>query len=309
MSFTARIKDEICMNVLSKEENICMLCGFVRNSYLVEDNKLSFYQENPKVIRKIYSLFREIYDISGDITQSKNNSFGKKTFYNLKISGDYDALLVDLFVLDNDGEKVLDIPEYFLDSDDFKRAYIRGAFLASGSVNDPKKSRYHLEFLVDFKKEASFLKDLLEYFGIRAKLIVRDKGYMTYIKEAEKIGDFLRLVSANASILYYEDIRIYRDHKNMINRLNNCEQANIDKVVSSSNKILDNINLIDDKMGLDFLDDKLSVVVEYRKKYPDVSLNELSNIISYETGKDLSKSGLNHRFRKITQMADKLREK
>ena len=211
-------------------------------------------------------------------------------------------------VFDEDG-KYLSVPKsYFLDGEDLKRAYLRGLFLAKGSVNDPKKSRYHLEFLIDNKLEAYLIVDILKEFDISAKVIVRDKGYMTYVKEAEKIGDFLRIVSANNAILYYEDIRIYRDHKNMTNRLNNCEQANVDKIISASEKQIEDINLIEEKIGLDAVSEKIKDVIIYRKKYPEVSLSELSYIISKETDQDISKSGLNHRFRKIHELADKLRD-
>ena len=130
---------------------------------------------------------------------------------------------------------------------------------------------------------------------------------MIYIKEAEKIGDFLRIINANSAILYYEDIRIYRDHKNMVNRLNNCEQANIDKVIFTSSKHINDIQLIENFVGLDILDDKLKEVAVYRLKYPDASLNELSNIISLETGNKITKSGLYHRLKKINTIAEKMR--
>ena len=130
---------------------------------------------------------------------------------------------------------------------------------------------------------------------------------MVYVKEAEKIGDFLRLVSVNRAVMYYEDIRIYRDHKNMTNRLNNCEQANVDKIISSSDKQINDINIIVDKLGYDLVDEKIKIVMEYRLKYPEASLGELSEIISFETGKILTKSGLNHRMRKIHEIAEKLK--
>ena len=130
-----------------------------------------------------------------------------------------------------------------------------------------------------------------------------------YIKEAEKIGDFLRIINANQAVLYYEDIRIYRDHKNMTNRLNNCEQANIDKVVENASKQIEEIDYLKQKLGFDVLDDKTKEAIEYRLKYPESSLLELSEIISYETGKPITKSGLNHRFRKIRELVNKLKNK
>ena len=132
---------------------------------------------------------------------------------------------------------------------------------------------------------------------------------MVYVKESEKIGDFLRLISANVALLYFEDIRIYRDHKNMTNRLNNCEQANVDKIVSSAQKQLNDIKKLEDVIGFDLLDEKLQEVIVYRKKYPDVSLNDLSIIMTEETNKTITKSGLNHRFRKIQEMAKRIDDK
>ena len=131
---------------------------------------------------------------------------------------------------------------------------------------------------------------------------------MVYLKEAEKIGDFLRIINANQAVLYYEDIRIYRDHKNMTNRLNNCEQANIDKIIETANKQLNDIEYLKNNLGLELLDDKSRELIEYREKYPEASLQELSEIITYETGKNITKSGLNHRFRKIKELVNKMKE-
>ena len=307
MSFTTEIKNEICLNNFSKLESICMLSGFLRNNAVINDKEIVILSENPKVIRKIFSLFKELYDINPVIYQGKSHNFNNKSYYNIFISEKIDLILKDLMIFDESGERLLVPYDYFLDSEDLKRAYLRGAFLARGSINDPKKSRYHLEFLVESIDEANFLKQLLLYFSINAKVISRDKGYMTYVKEAEKIGDFLRLINANQAILYYEDIRIYRDHKNMTNRLNNCEQANVDKIISASKKQLEDIALIKEKIGLDAVPDKIKEAIIYREKYPDVSLLELSNIISKETEKNLTKSGLSHRFRKIHEIALKLK--
>ena len=308
MSFTTEIKNEICSNEYSKLENICFLSGFVRNNAIIEDDSIVLLSENLKVVRKIYSLFKELFDVNPSYTQTKGNNFSKRSHYNIYINEKIDVILKALMYYDEKSQLVMIPPEYFLDSDDLKRAYLRGAFLSKGSINDPKKSRYHLEFLVDFSYEADYIMALLNYFDLHAKVISRDKGYMTYIKEAEKIGDFLRIVSANNAILYYEDIRIYRDHKNMTNRLNNMEQANVDKSIIASEKQLEDITLIKNKIGLDAIDKRLKDVIIYREKYPEVSLSELSVIISTELDKKITKSGLNHRLRKIKEIAEKLRK-
>ena len=306
VSFTTEIKNEICSNDYSRLEDIAMLSGFLRNNFEFDGERIIILSENPKVVRKIFSLFKELFDINPVISQGKSNNFNKKNYYNIFVYEKLDVIMKSLMVLDEDNVFISSLPDYFLDSEDLKRAYLRGAFLAKGSVNDPKKSRYHLEFLASRKSEAYFIKDLLAFFDINAKVILRDKGYMTYVKEAEKIGDFLRIVSANNAILYYEDIRIYRDHKNMTNRLNNCEQANVDKIIDASKKQLNDINKIKDKIGLDAIDEKLKEVIVYREKYPEVSLTELSYIISSELDKKITKSGLSHRFRRIHEIADKL---
>ncbi len=305
MSFTTEIKNEICSNDYSRLENICLLSGFLRNNISVSDDSFVVVSENPKVVRKIFSLFKELFDINPCISYLKGNSFNK-SYYNIAVSDKVSSILSSLMVCDN-GVMFPSVPSYFLDDEDLKRAYLRGVFLAKGSINDPKKSRYHMEFLVDRSDEAYFLCSLLLYFGISAKVIPRDKGYMTYVKEAEKIGDFLRIVSANNAILYYEDIRIYRDHKNMTNRLNNCEQANVDKTIDTCRKQITDINLIKEYSYFDGLSDKLKEVIFYREKYPEVSLSELSYIMSSETSCNITKSGLSHRFRKIHGIADKIR--
>ena len=132
---------------------------------------------------------------------------------------------------------------------------------------------------------------------------------MIYIKEAEKIGDFLRMINAISALLYFEDIRIYRDHKNMTNRLNNCEQANVDKIILTSSSQIKDIEKLKEYDMIDLLDEKIQELIGYRLKYPESSLQELSEIISLETGNKITKSGLNHRFRKIKEIVNNLEKK
>ena len=128
---------------------------------------------------------------------------------------------------------------------------------------------------------------------------------MVYLKESEKISDFIKLLNAYNSLFYYEDIRIYRDHVNMTNRLNNCEQANTDKIVFSSNEQLENIEKLKSMYDFDLLDDKIKEICIYKEKYRESSMQELASIISLETGTKITKSGINHRFRKIKEMITK----
>ena len=307
MSFTTRIKNELSNIYDDVSTNKSELSGILRNSYNKELNKLEIITENSTICKHIYNLFKEVYNINVK-TEYINSKFSKNRLYNINISDKLDLILKDLEVLD-DNNKYKDIPsDYFLDSEDEKRAYLKGVFLMCGSINDPKTSMYHLEFSIDLKEEADNISKILNEFYLNSKVIIRDKGYMVYLKEAEKIGDFLRIIGASLAVMYYEDIRIYRDHKNMTNRLNNCEQANFEKSMQSANKQVEDINLIIDKLGKEAMEEKLEIVATYRLKYPDVSLQELSEIITYETGKVITKSGLNHRFRKLKEIANKIRK-
>ena len=165
-----------------------------------------------------------------------------------------------------------------------------------------------MELLIDKPTEAIFIQKLLNIFDLNAKILNRDKGYMIYIKEAERISDFLKIIGAVKAVLYFEDVRIYHDKKNHTNRLNNCEQANTDKIVSSAQAQLKNIEILEENVAIELLDDKTKEALEYRKKYPEASLKELSEIITLETNNKITKSGLNHRFRKINELATRLKK-
>ena len=244
MSFTTNIKNEISKLEFIKSESISELSGFIRNNGNYSEEKIELITENITVAKRIYSLVKKIYNISCTIEDKKNNYFSKNNLYIIIINSQVNEILEDLSVINNNGQKLDKPKEYIIASEEEMRAYLRGVFLSKGSINDPKTSRYHLELLVEEKIEAEFVKDLLNGFNLNSKLLSRDKGYMVYVKEAEKIGDFLRIISASNAVLYYEDIRIYRDHKNMTNRLNNCEQANIDKIIETANKQIEDINYL-----------------------------------------------------------------
>ena len=307
MSFTTTIKEEISRIESSKSENMAELSGFLRNSGSYEDEIIDLITENATIVKRIYKLFKDLYDVTCEFETRKGNNFSKNNLYLVMVNEKVDFILKDLSILSEDGEYLKRPKSYLVDSEEDKRAYLRGVFLAKGSTNDPKTSRYHLEFIIDEMEEAYFIQELLNEFYLNSKILTRDKGYMVYIKEAEKIGDFLRLIQASSAVLYYEDIRIYRDHKNMTNRLNNCEQANIDKIVETATKQLEDIEYLKENLGIELLDDKTKEVILYREKYPEASLLELSEIITYETGKPITKSGLNHRFRKIKELVFKIK--
>ena len=269
----------------------------MRNSAKYTNDEIEIVTENSKIARRVYLLLKDIYNVNASI-MDRNNSFNRNRLFVVLVNSKVEVILKDLALVDNDFNYIKNVPTYLIDSEDEKRAYLKGLFLACGSVNDPKTSRYHLEFFVNEYDEALFVSSLLNEFYLNSKILKKDKKYMIYVKEAEKIGDFLRIINSPQAVMYYEDIRIYRDHKNMTNRLNNMEQANIEKTIMTCNEQINDINLILDKLGMEFLDEKTQEAVRYRIKYPESSLQELSEIISYETDKPITKSGLNHRFRK-----------
>lgn len=306
MSFTSTVKDEVTRLDTTKLENISELSAIVRITADINDN-IVLSLENNSVARRCFKLIKNIYNIIPSIT-IRNKKLGKGFTYILTISKIY-GLLEDLSIMDNN--RYLSIPkEYIISDEDSLRAYLRGVFLVAGSVNDPKTSRYHLEFVLDTKEYAEFINGLLNNYNLNSKIIKRERNYTVYIKEAEKISDFLRVIKAFSAVMYFEDIRIYRDHKNMTNRLNNCEQANTDKIFLTASRQVKDIEKLYELDMIDTLDDRLKEVIEYRMKYKESSLQELANIISLETGTEITKSGLNHRFRRIKEILDNyLKEK
>lgn len=308
MSYTTDIKEEISKNIASKSEMIAELSGYIRNNGHQTQNGFQLTTENPLICERIEKQIEALYEvkIKKEIKDSLN--FSKKDLLALTIEEKKDFILEDVGYQDKQGEYLEKPPQYITGANEEIRAYLRGVFLASGSINDPRTSRYHMELLIEESGEAVFVQKLLNLFDLNVKILTRDKGYMLYIKEADKISDFLKIIKANNAVLYFENQRIYRNQKNQANRLNNCEQANMDKVVATATAQLDDIAIIEDNLGISLLDDKTQQALEYRKKYPEASLKELSEIISLETGNSITKSGLNHRFRKIKELATRFKK-
>ena len=306
MSFTSTVKDEVSRLESSKLECISELSAIIRVGGQINNN-ITITIENNSVARRTFKLIKNIYNITPKITV-RGKKIGKGYTYILTINNKNKEILEDLSIIDNN--KYLSIPkEYIISDEEGLRAYLRGVFITCGSVNDPKTSRYHLEFILDSKEYATFISNLLNTYDLNSKIIKREKNYTVYIKEAEKISDLLRIIKAFNAVMYFEDIRIYRDHKNMTNRLNNCEQANTDKIFLTAAKQVKDIEKLYELDMVDLLDDKLKVVIDYRMKYQESSLQELADIISLETGEKISKSGLNHRFRKIKEILEKIERK
>lgn len=298
-SFTTQIKDEITKIESNKLESISELCAFLKYNDAM-DNILTVKTENPSVARRIFNLLKRIYGVSINLTVRTQKKFFNKKIYYLNV-------VEKVNIIKNDIESVYRSINDLTDEE--QASYLKGTFLAVGSINDPAKSKYHLEFLIGDEKNSKTIDKLLKHFRFSSKILKREKGYMVYLKQAEEISDFIKLIGAINALFYFEDIRIYRDHKNMVNRLNNCEQANVEKSMKTCNEQLENINYLKENDLESLLDDKTKLIISYRIKYPETTMSELAEIISLETDINITKSGINHHFRKIKELVEKNKNK
>ena len=303
MSFTSNIKNEISNIEYGDSEKMAELSAILNIGVKIFDDRFEIYTENISVARRIYKLIKEIYHVEINMDTSGVNSLRGNKLVLLIIKEKVKLILEDLSIMNKD--KRLFVPSmYLVDELKDKQAYLRGVFIICGSINDPKTSRYHAEFVISNYDTAVFVNNLLNEMYFNSKLIKRDKNYMVYIKESEKISDFIKMLNATTSLFYYEDIRIYRDHKNMTNRLNNCEQANVDKSMNASREQLELIKKLKEIRDFDLLDEKIKDICIYKEKYPESSMAELAEIISSETERPITKSCINHRFRKIKEIVE-----
>jgi DNA-binding protein WhiA len=294
MTFTTRLKEEISKLKDNEIESRSILDAFLRYNASINKNSIVITLENASVARYIYKIIKELFQINSKVTVRIQKRFRVKQIYileiNEKISFIKDSLNIEGTPL--------------IDSDEEKISFIKGAFLGVGNVSNPKTSGYHLEFILDKEKDAKYITSLLNYFHLNAKVIKRGYKYISYIKMSESISDLIKMFKAVNSLFEFEDTRIYRDHKNMVNRLNNCETANMEKTIKSGLKQLEDIEYLEKNDLMTLLDDNLKIIIEYRKKYPEVSYQELANIISLETDYKVGKSGINHHFIKLRKIKD-----
>lgn len=308
MSFAAVTKKELT------NLEIIDCCGRAELSALIRMNgSLSFSNkklvvdiqtENAAIARRIYTLIKKYYDVEVKLLVRKKMRLKKNNVYIVRLSEKGKAILKDLKIIGEGFTFVHDISEVLISNDCCKRSYLRGAFLAGGSVNNPETSSYHLEIFSLYKEHNDSLCELMNHFQLNSKTLERRKGFITYLKEAEKITEFLIIIGAHNALLHFEDVRIVRDMRNSVNRLVNCETANLNKTIGAALRQVENIKYIDQTIGLHALPDRLREIAELRIAYQDVTLKELGELVG--SGK-ISKSGVNHRLRKIDEIAEKLR--
>ncbi|ENH96011.1 hypothetical protein J416_13074 [Gracilibacillus halophilus YIM-C55.5] len=308
MSFAADIKKELTK---IEDDDCCQnaeLAALIRMNGAISLSRqryvLDVQTENAAIARRIYTLIKSMYNRPVELLVRKKMKLKKNNVYIVRMSEGVQDMLEDMKILSQPFSLIRTISEKYTDRECCRRAYLRGAFLAGGSVNNPETSSYHLEIHNFYEEHNQSLCELLNEYGLHARILERKKGYITYIKEAEKITEFLNYIGAHQALLKFEDVRIVRDMRNSVNRLVNCETANLNKTIGAAFRQVDNIRFIQNTVGLDALPDKLKEIAELRVEHQDVTLKELGEMLS---GGKISKSGINHRLKKIDQFAEQLR--
>lgn len=292
MSFSGKIKEELAQHYAKARHcNLAELSALVHMSGSFEKDGygsciLKLHTENDGVARKCFTLLGKTFNISTDIAIHRNTAKGTCSYY-----------------IRAKGEELLAVENVIVQAVCCKRAYIRGAFIASGSMSDPDKS-YHFEIVCGTLKQAEYLRNMINSFEMDAKIVKRKKSYVVYLKEGSQIVDVLNIMEAHVALLELENVRIMKEMRNTVNRKVNCETANINKTVSASVRQMEDIIYIRDNIGFDKLPDGLKDVALTRLKYPDATLKELGGLLENPIGK----SGVNHRLRKLSEIAEKLRE-
>lgn len=308
MSFASETKKELTN--LELKDCCCKaeLSALIRmNGSLSFSNRklvVDIQTENAAIARRIYTLIKRDYEVQVELLVRKKMRLKKNNVYIVRLSQQAKEILEDLKILQEGFVFAHDISKELVKKKCCKRSYLRGTFLAGGSVNNPETSSYHLEIASLYKEHNDALCELMNTFGLNSKTLERKKGYITYLKEAEKITEYLNIIGAVNALLRFEDIRIVRDMRNSVNRLVNCETANLNKTIGAAIRQVENIRYIKDTVGLEILPEKLREIAQLRVEYQDVTLKELGEMVS---GGAISKSGINHRLRKIDEIADKLR--
>ncbi len=310
VSYASDVKKELTSLPVHPEHAKAELAAFLRmNGVLsLHDHQFSLdiTTENPAIARRIFSLIKTAYGIEPLLIVSKKMKLKKNYQYLVRLQKQVHEILTDLEIFDNNNGLITGIPEKIMSSEQRAMSYLRGAFLASGSVNNPETSRYHLEIYSLYEDHnQDLLKLMNSFFYLNAKETRRRSGYIVYLKEAEKIGDFLHIVGAVNAMLAFEDLRIMRDMRNSVNRLVNCDTANLKKTANAAAKQVEDIQLIEEKFGLENLPEKLTVLARFRLTHPELSLKEVAAQVP---DGPISKSGVNHRFQKIREIAKQLKE-
>lgn len=313
MSFSGEVKEELGLQISSARHcQIAEMAAFISmcGSVMIDSNErysVKIHTENLIVARKCFTLLQKTFNIRTEISIRRNLS-KQSTSYWLLVKNHEEALRLlqatKLLTREGDVQEELSlVRNTVVQQYCCKRAFIKGAFLVSGSISDPEKS-YHYEIVCSVKGKAEQLQKIMNSFEIDAKVILRKRSYVVYVKEGAQISDLLNIMEAHVALMKFENIRILKDMRNAVNRKVNCETANINKTVSAAVKQVEDIHYIRDTIGLENLSEALYDVALTRLSYPEATLKELGDLLTPPVGK----SGVNHRLRKLGEIADKLRQ-
>ncbi len=311
MSFSSEIKEELSRPAsmgrhcrLAETAAIISLCGKI---IITENDRfcVKIQTENLPVARKYFTLLRKAFNIKAEVAIRKNREVFSCS---VVVRKDREArrLLKETCLLDSDGnihECMSLIHNQLLRQNCCRRAFLRGAFLAAGSVSDPEKS-YHFEMVCSSQKKAEQIQELLVQYQIDAKTILRKRHYVVYVKEGSQIVELLGLMGAHVSLMQFENVRIVKEMRNSVNRKVNCETANLNKTVFAAVRQVEDIRYIEHHKGFHQLPEGLEETARLRLEHPDASLKELGDMLSPQVGK----SGVNHRLRKLSLIAEQLRK-
>ncbi|MCL2351187.1 MAG: DNA-binding protein WhiA [Firmicutes bacterium] len=300
MSFSSDVKAELCG--IYPEAGHCAvaeIAGIINTCGGADENGVRIQTENAVIAKKFFTLIKRNFNIQSQVSIKNHKKFAKSRVYCVMINEPEAAAKIADAAGVSGGKS---ISPAVVRNDCCKRAYIRGAFISGGSLSDPEKT-YHLEFV---NTEIGLLKGLsrlMASFGLRSKVIKRKSHYIAYLKEGENIVDLLNVMGAHLSLMNLENVRIVKDMRNSVNRMVNCETANLSKTVSAAQKQIKDIEFISKIRGLGFLSGQLEEAARARLEYPEANLKEIGAMLSPPVGK----SGVNHRLRKICEIADSIR--
>ncbi len=287
MSFSGNVKEELIEHYAKARH--CDLAELLCCNFGDDIIGVCYFKvdtENLGVARKCFTLLKKTFNIRTDIVVRRNTAKESSSYF-----------------LYAKGIELLAIRDTIVQAVCCKRAYIRGAFIASGSMSDPSKS-YHFEIVCSTEEQAEYLKDMINTFDMDAKIVNRKKAYVVYLKEGSQIVDILNVMEAHVALLELENVRILKEMRNSVNRKVNCETANINKTVSAAVRQMEDIIYIRDTVGFEKLPEGLKDVALTRLAYPEAALKELGELMATPLGK----SGVNHRLRRLSDIAEKLRE-
>ncbi len=312
-SFTKKVKEELCTNAYESQDRLrALLAAYIRinGSLIFRDKKsyLTLSNENAKIARFIYETINSIYDANAHLSFASRSNLSKSTIYTIEIQEASEAIIEDLDISFLEGK----ISKNIVRNDDTISGYLAGAFLASGSVNSPETSNYHLEISLNSENYAKWLSKLFAKYhnsDIEPKVIKRREQFVIYFKKSDQIANFLIMIGAVSSCMEFENVRVDRDVINSTNRMANMDMANMNRIIQTGARQVEEIKLIDKKLGIkNITNEKLRLLCELRLENDSASLLDLSLMMSERMKKEVTKSNVNHLFRKIHELYERLND-